>query len=69
MTNPESNKGYLFVPVYSIVNPTIFFDRFFKSASAVDFLLYAVRNECKKRGEYRRLNDAETDGRQMVGRW
>ena len=50
MTNPESNKGYLFVPVYSIVNPTIFFDRFFKSTSAVDFLLYAVRNECKKRG-------------------
>lgn len=64
MTNPESNKGYLFVPVYSIVNPTIFLIVFSK-VLAVDFLLYAVRNECKKR-EYRRLNDAETDGRQMV---
>ena len=66
MTNPRLNKGSLIVPVYSIVNPTIFFDRFFKSASAGWFLLYAARNECERRGKYRGSNDAETYGRQVV---
>ena len=29
-------------------------------------MLYAVRNECERRGKYRGSNDAETYGRQVV---